>query len=378
MKYLDEYRDPKLAQKLVAQIRARCSRRWTLMDVCGGQTHSLLRSGIEEVLQDSVELIHGPGCPVCVTPSSSIDFAQDLALREGVVLASFGDMLRVPGSPSSGCSQTLLGVRARGGQVQIVYSPLDAVRFAENNPNQQVVFFAVGFETTAPATALAVLQAERLELQNFSLLVSHVRVLPAMKAIMISPDNRVQAFLAAGHVCAVTGYQEYGPFVEEYRVPVVITGFEALDLLMGILEAIEQLEAGRPTVTNAYGRNVARAGNRLAQQAVQEVYQISDRCWRGFGLIAKGGLMLRERFQRFDAEHRFSPTQLPILQQDDPCLSADIMAGRIKPTECPHFGNRCVPDRPLGAPMVSSEGACAAYHRYQIAASNATIRTGSL
>ena len=280
MKYLDEFRDSAAARLLVETIQARCSRRWVLMEVCGGQTHSLLRHGIAEALVGSVELIHGPGCPVCVTPSEDIDLAQRLAAREDVVVASFGDMLRVPGQHSS-----LLETRAAGGNVRIVYSPLDAVAMAQKNPRRHVVFFAVGFETTAPATALAALQARQLGLQNFSLLVSHVRVQPAMESLMQSADVRVQAFLAAGHVCTVTGYESYDEFAARHRVPVVVTGFEPVDLLRGILDCVEQLESGRHVVTNQYSRTVRRAGNQLAQDVVQRVYQVADCPWRGFGVI---------------------------------------------------------------------------------------------
>lgn len=364
MQYIDEYRDPNLANRLVKEIRARVSQRWTLMDVCGGQTHSLLRHGIEEALSGSVELLHGPGCPVCVTPSASIDFAQRLALEDGITLTSFGDMLRVPSSPRPSGNTCLLDTRAQGGTVQIVYSPLDAVLLAKSAPEQHVVFFAVGFETTAPATALAVLQAEKLKLENFSLLVSHVRVLPAMETLMLSENNRVQAFLAAGHVCTVTGFREYDRFVNRHRVPVVITGFEPVDLLAGILDAVVQLESGLANITNVYARSADRGGNSAAQAAIDTVYEISDRSWRGFGTIKGGGLFLRERFKAFDAEYRFRDQMLPVIEREDQCRSADVMTGRIKPPECPYFRTTCTPDQPLGAPMVSSEGACAAYHRY--------------
>jgi hydrogenase expression/formation protein HypD len=360
MKYVDEFRDPRLARELVAEIRVIATRRWVLMDVCGGQTHSLLRHGIEDALADVVELIHGPGCPVCVTPLEAIDFAQSLALRPDVTLASFGDMLRVPGSQGS-----LQTIRSRGGTVRTVYAPIDAVRLAQENPDQQYVFFAVGFETTAPATAIAVLQAERLGLQNFSLLVSHVSVLPAMEALVQAPDNRVQAFLGAGHVCTITGFDRYVPLAKRFRIPIVVTGFEPIDLLRGIREAVRQLESGRSEVVNCFRRSVIRSGNQAAQRAIQEVYEVSDRRWRGFGVIADGGLRLRERFRQFDAERRFQPEiSLPVVD-DSQCRSADVLAGRIKPRQCPEFARGCNPDTPLGAPMVSSEGACAAYFHYQ-------------
>ncbi len=378
MKYVDEFRNADVARQLVSEIRRGATRPWVLMDVCGGQTHSLLRHGIEEVLQGTVELIHGPGCPVCVTPAEDIDSAQRLAMRANVVVASFGDMLRVPGS-----QHTLLDIRADGGNVRIVYSPLDAVALAQRNPDQHVVFFAVGFETTAPATALAALQARELGLDNFSMLVSHVRVQPAMEALMCSPGNRVQGFLAAGHVCAITGSESYDAFVRKYQAPVVVTGFEPIDLLEGIRDCVRQLETGRAEVTNQYTRAVQREGNQHARNVVDRVYEIADCPWRGFGVIPRGGLRLRPDFSHFDARLRFeseqcaSPAVLPAADCLDPdcpaadcpdlyCPAADVLAGRLRPTECPYFGTRCTPDSPLGAPMVSSEGACAAYHRYSL------------
>ncbi|MEX2114263.1 MAG: hydrogenase formation protein HypD, partial [Pirellulales bacterium] len=354
MKFLDEFRDPVAARALLAQIRREATRRWTLMEVCGGQTHSLLRHGIDAELEGIVELIHGPGCPVCVTPLESVDFARELCLRPNVVLASFGDMLRVPGSNGS-----LLEARAAGGNIRSVYSPLDAVELARRHPDVQVVFFAVGFETTTPATALAVRQVAAFGLRNFSLLVAHVRVLPAMQALADSSDSRVQAFLAAGHVCTVTGFDEYEPFVARHRIPVVVTGFEPVDLLQGILECVRQLEAGRATVANCFARTVHDGGNRSAQQLVADVFEVCDRPWRGFGVIPRGGLKLRAEFGDFDAETRFGRVSLPVLDPIE-CRSADVLSGRIKPTACPSFGTKCTPDDPLGAPMVSSEGACAA------------------
>jgi hydrogenase expression/formation protein HypD len=362
MKYIDEFRNPDIARALVEDIRRMATRQWGLMEVCGGQTHGLLRHGIEEELRGTVELIHGPGCPVCVTPAADIDFAQQLALHENVILASFGDMLRVPGNRRS-----LLDVRAAGGQVRIVYSPLDAVTLAQRHPDQHVVFFAVGFETTAPATALAALQAQQLGLENFSLLVSHVRVQPAMEALMQSPDSRVQGFLAAGHVCTITGFDSYNSFVRQFRVPVVVTGFEPIDLLEGIRDCVQQLEAGRAGVTNQYARSVDRTGNKDAQSVVDRVYRVADSPWRGFDVIPQGGLRLRPDFQQLDARHRFQATreqfELNVLEESD-CPAADVLAGRLRPVDCRHFGTRCTPDSPLGAPMVSSEGACAAYYRY--------------
>jgi len=362
MKYVDEFRDSGSARRLVEDIRRTATRRWVLMEVCGGQTHSLLRHGIEEELRDTVELIHGPGCPVCVTPADDIDFAQQLALRDGVTLASFGDMLRVPGSRRS-----LLDVRADGGRVRIVYSPLDAVALAQKNPDQHVVFFAVGFETTAPATALAALQARELGLHNFSLLVSHVRVQPAMEALMISPGNCVQGFLAAGHVCTITGFDSYREFVERFGVPVAVTGFEPIDLLEGIRDCVQQLEAGHAMVTNQYERSVRRDGNEYAQNAVNRVYEIEDCPWRGFGVIPQGGYRLRTEFEQFDARARFlfNAGSVVASNERNDCPAADVLAGRLRPNECPHFGIHCTPDSPLGAPMVSSEGACAAYFRYR-------------
>ncbi len=360
MKYVDEFRDRALARRLVDEIRSTASRRWVLMDVCGGQTHSLLRNGIEDAIEDAVELIHGPGCPVCVTPIESIDHAQQLATQDGVTLTSFGDMLRVPGSRRS-----LLEVRTQGGNVRPVYAPQDVIELANRSSQQMFVFFAVGFETTAPATALAVLQAEQLGLENFFLLVSHVRVLPAMEALMLAPENRVQGFLAAGHVCTITGYDDYAPFANRFRVPVVVTGFEPIDLLRGILDAVRQLESGRYDVVNCYGRSVRSSGNRVAQQAIDDVYEVADRPWRGFGVVPRGGLRLRAKYHRFDAERKFSCKKKLTVIDPCECRSADVLAGRIKPTQCDQFATTCQPDHPLGAPMVSSEGACAAYYRYQ-------------
>ncbi len=364
MKYVDEFRDPATAKRLVERIRSTASRPWVIMEVCGGQTHGLLRSGIEAELRGVVELIHGPGCPVCVTPREAIDFSQELAMRDDLIVASFGDMLRVPGSGSS-----LLNVRANGGNVRTVYSPLDAVALAERNPDRQVVFFAVGFETTAPATALAVLQASRLKLTNFSMLVSHVRVQPAMEALMETPDNRVQGFLAAGHVCTITGFAAYDEFADHYQVPIVVTGFEPIDLLEGILECVQLLEKSRFKVANKYARMVYRTGNLSALDMIHQVYEVTDCPWRGFGTIRNGGFRLRPEFRQFDAEQRFDREST--FTEKDPernlCRAADVLAGRLRPPDCPEFGKRCSPDSPLGTPMVSSEGACAAYFQcYQL------------
>ena len=360
MKYVDEYRDPQLAHQLLQDIRARVTRPWVLMEVCGGQTHGLLRSGILQELEGVVELIHGPGCPVCVTPIASIDFAQELALRPGVLLTTFGDMLRVPGSRES-----LLAVRAQGGNVRLVYSPLDAVELARQNPLQQVVFLAVGFETTAPATALAVLQAAKLGLDNFSLLVAHVRVQPAMEAILQAADCRVQGFLAAGHVCTISGCHSYVELSARYQVPIVVTGFEPVDLLLGINECIQQLESGHASVCNQYQRNVRVEGNEHAQRILSDVYEIADRPWRGLGIIPAGGLRLRPEWRMYDAEYRFERLNVTLPIASSECRSGDVLSGRIKPTACSSFGTRCTPQTPLGAPMVSSEGACAAYFRHR-------------
>lgn len=363
MKYIDEYRDPQRARQLLAEIRSRATRRWVLMEVCGGQTHSLLRHGIVEELSDVVELIHGPGCPVCVTPAEAIDFAQAIAMQPRTTLVSFGDMVRVPGSQTS-----LLEIRSQGGRTRTVYSPLDAVELARRNPDQQYVFFAVGFETTAPSTALAVLQADQLKLQNFSMLVSHVRVQPAMETILREPDNRVQAFLAAGHVCTVTGFDSYDSMSKELHTPIVVTGFEPLDLLEGILACVSQLETGRHEVENRYARCVSRTGNTDAQKVIDRVYAVADRPWRGLGEICKGGYVLKSEWAQFDATQLFrsltNDPLLPIIDVDSECMAAEVLSGRLRPTECAAFGNSCTPESPLGAPMVSSEGACAAHFRF--------------
>jgi hydrogenase expression/formation protein HypD len=358
MKYLDEYRDPVGCQRLAREIRRTATECWTIMEVCGGQTHGLLRHGIDLELEGVVRLIHGPGCPVCVTGLDAIDLAIELAARPDVFLTSFGDMLRVPGS-----RQSLLDVQAEHGNVRTVYSPLDAVQLASQNPDREVIFFAVGFETTAPATALAVQRAAHLGLENFSLLVSHVCVLPAMELLAEIPENRVQAFLAAGHVCTVTGYEHYEDFVAKYRLPVVVTGFEPIDLLTGILECVRQLELGEPSVSNRYARSVAALGNRHAIDVVDDIYEVTDQAWRGIGVIPRGGLRLRDRWRSFDAVERFGRSSLPALESAD-CRSGEVLTGQIKPPECDCFGARCTPESPLGAPMVSAEGACAAYYRY--------------
>ncbi len=362
MKYLAEYRDPKVARALVERIRRTATRRWTLMEVCGGQTHTIVKQGINDVLAEQVEMIHGPGCPVCVTPLEQIDRALHLAARPDVIFTSFGDMLRVPGSACD-----LLQVKARVGDVRAVYSPLDALELARRHPDKEVVFFAVGFETTAPANAMAVWRARELGLPNFSVLVSHVTVPPAMTAILEAPDNRVQAFLAAGHVCTVMGWTEYEPLAARYRVPIVVTGFEPMDILEGIWMAVRQLEEGRHEVENQYVRSVRREGNAPAQDILRRVFQVVDRGWRGIGTIPASGLGLRPEFAAYDAEQKFA---LEGIRADEPaaCRAGDVLRGRIKPFECPAFGTACTPESPLGAPMVSSEGACAAYYNFARAA----------
>jgi len=355
MKYLDEFRDGAAARALLRRIHATASRSWTIMEVCGGQTHTIVRQGIDELLAGAVEMIHGPGCPICVTPLAQIDKALALASRPGVTLTTFGDMLRVPGSGGD-----LLGARARGGRIVAVYSPLDALRLAQRRPETQVVFLAVGFETTAPANALAVWRARELGVENFSMLVSHVTVPPALRALLDAPGNRVQAFLAAGHVCAVMGWSEYEPIARARRVPIVVTGFEPADILEGVLLAVRQLEQGRHEVENQYARAVRRDGNRPARELMARVFEPVDRSWRGIGAIARSGLGLRAEFARFDAERRFGlETIAPA--EPEACRAGDVLTGRLKPTECPAFGRACTPSHPLGAPMVSSEGACAAY-----------------
>jgi hydrogenase expression/formation protein HypD len=358
VKYVDEYRDPRLAERLLDQIRQTVTRPWTIMEVCGGQTHTLIRSGIDRLVPEALRLVHGPGCPVCVTPLEQIDRALAIAARPGVVFCSFGDMLRVPGTSSD-----LLRVRAEGGDVRIVYSPLDAVRIAGEHPDREVVFFAVGFETTAPATALAVWQAKRLALRNFSMLVAHVLVPPAMEAILAAPTNRVQAFLAAGHVCTVMGFEEYLALAQRYRVPIVVTGFEPVDLLEGILMTVRQLESDRHEVENQYVRSVRRGGNVPAQNILAKVYEICDRSWRGLGVLPRSGIRLGPGYHEFDAEKRFAVEALTAVEPPD-CRSSEVLQGLIRPDECAAFGTLCTPDRPLGAPMVSSEGACAAYWKY--------------
>jgi len=358
VKYVDEYRGEDEARVFVEAIGRAVTRPRTVMEVCGGQTHTLIQSGIDRMLPEALTVVHGPGCPVCVTPLELIDRALAIAERPGVVFASFGDMLRVPGSRSD-----LLAARARGADVRIVYSPLDAVALAEANPGREVVFFAVGFETTAPANAMAVWQAARRRLANFSILCSHVRVPPAMEAILAAPGNRVEAFLAAGHVCTVMGTREYEVLAERFRVPIVVTGFEPLDLLQGLHMAVSALEESRWGVENQYTRAVRREGNREARAVLEKVFEPCDRRWRGIGPIPSSGLRLRPEFSAFDAEARFAVGDLDV-EESPLCIAGEILQGRKKPHECAQFGAGCTPDHPLGAPMVSSEGACAAYHRY--------------
>ena len=359
MKFLDEYRDGELAQKLAAEIHRATTKPWTIMEVCGGQTHAIVKFGIDELLPKQITLIHGPGCPVCVTPLEVIDQALEIAARPEVIFASFGDMLRVPGSTTD-----LLAVKAKGGDVRIVYSPLDAVKIAEENPSREVVFFGVGFETTAPATAMAVFQASQKGLKNFSMLISHVLVPPAIEALMSSPNCRVQAFLAAGHVCVVMGYEEYFPLAKKYRVPIVVTGFEPLDILHGILLAVQQLESGRAEVENQYARAVCRVGNLPAQDLIKKVFRVVPRKWRGIGEIPQSGLGLSEAYAAFDAVKKFKLTDHRV-EEPAECIAGLILQGLKKPHECAAFGMRCTPEHPFGATMVSSEGACAAYYRYR-------------
>ncbi|OBA92457.1 hydrogenase formation protein HypD [Mycolicibacterium mucogenicum] len=359
MKYLDEFSNPELAGKLVDQIRAATTRRWSIMEVCGGQTHSIIRHGIDQLLPDEIEMIHGPGCPVCVTPLEMIDKALEIACRPDVIFCSFGDMLRVPGS-----SKDLFRIKSEGGDVRVVYSPLDALTIARDNPDRQVVFFGIGFETTAPANAMTVYQAKKLGIKNFSLLVSHVLVPPAIAAIMESPTCRVQAFLAAGHVCCVMGTDEYPALTEKYRIPIVVTGFEPLDILEGIRRTVIQLEAGRHELENAYPRAVQAQGNTAAKAMLEDVFEVTDRTWRGIGMIPQSGWRLSPAYREFDAEYRFSVTGIHTAESVI-CRSGEVLQGIIKPHECAAFGKECTPRNPLGATMVSSEGACAAYYLYR-------------
>jgi hydrogenase expression/formation protein HypD len=359
MKFLDEYRDGALARQYARQIARLATRPWTIMEVCGGQTHAIVKYGLDELLPKTLTLIHGPGCPVCVTPLEMIDKALEIAARPGVIFCSFGDMLRVPGSATD-----LLTVKARGGDVRIVYSPLDALKLARQRGDKEVVFFGVGFETTAPAVAMAVYQAAQQNVKNFSMLISHVRVPPALEAILSSPQCRVQGFLAAGHVCAVMGYTEYEPIAAQYRVPIVVTGFEPLDILQGIEMCVRQLESGRALVENQYSRAVRKEGNPAAQRLMREVFRVVPRKWRGVGPIPHSGLGLVEAYSAWDAERKFGLADRHVDEPPD-CLSGLVLQGLKKPHECPAFGTKCTPEHPLGATMVSSEGACAAYYHYR-------------
>jgi len=358
MKYLDEYRDGDIAAKLVERIRRVQTRPWVIMEVCGGQTHSIVKNGIDHLLPKGIELVHGPGCPVCVTPLEMIDKAHAIARKPDVIFCSFGDMLRVPGSDGD-----LFSIKSQGGDVRVVYSPLDCLKLAKANPDKQVVFFAIGFETTAPANAMLAWQARQMLLKNVSLLVSHVLVPPAIEAVLSSPENRVQGFLGPGHVCAVVGYAEYEPLAARFHVPMVVTGFEPLDILEGVLMLVEQLEHGRAEVENQYSRVLERSGNLPAQELIAKVFEVSDRKWRGVGTIPHSGFRLRQEFREFDAEERFSVTAIDTTEPAV-CIAGQILQGIKKPHDCPAFGTQCTPQHPLGATMVSAEGACAAYYAY--------------
>jgi hydrogenase expression/formation protein HypD len=359
MKYIEEYRDAGLTRKLLDDLRRATTRPWILMEVCGGQTHSIIKTGLDQMLPTDISLIHGPGCPVCVTPLELVDKAVALAARPDVVFTSYGDMLRVPGS-----DRDLFAVKAAGGDVRIVYSPLDALDIAKGNPEKTVVFFAIGFETTAPANAMAVLQAKAQGIRNFAVLVSHVTVPAAIRALMESPDVQVDGFLAAGHVCTVMGYWEYEPLAEKYKIPIVVTGFEPVDILHGILDCVQALEAGRHSVVNAYARAVTHDGNKPAQAVINQVFEITDRAWRGIGVIPQSGYRLRQEFAAFDAEKRFPEVQAIETKESPLCISGLVLQGIKRPVDCPAFGKQCTPQTPLGATMVSSEGTCAAYYRY--------------
>jgi hydrogenase expression/formation protein HypD len=357
--FIDEYRDAEACRALADAIARAVTRPWTLMEVCGGQTHSILKFGIDQLLPPQVTLVHGPGCPVCVTPTELIDQALELAGRPGVILCSFGDMLRVPGSDGD-----LFRAKSQGADVRMVYSPLEAVATARSHPGREVVFFAVGFETTAPANAMAVYQAARDGVKNFSLLSSHVLVPPAMEAVLSAPDNQVRGFLAAGHVCTIMGYRQYEPIAARHHVPIVVTGFEPVDILQGVLLCVRQLESGRAGVENQYARTVRRDGNREAQRIMEEVFSVSERRWRGLGAIPDSGLALAPAYAAFDAALRFQLGDA-VVTDTGVCRSGEILRGRLRPDQCPAFGRECTPEHPLGATMVSSEGACAAYHRYR-------------
>lgn len=359
MKYLDEYRSPEIVQRILEQIGRTVTRPWVIMEICGGQTHSILKNGLDQLLPKEIELVHGPGCPVCVTPLEMIDQALAIARQPNVIFTSFGDMLRVPGSHSD-----LFKVKSEGADVRMVYSPLEALKLARENPSKEVVFFAVGFETTAPGNAMAIHQAAKEGLVNFSELVSHVLVPPAMEALLSSPQNRVQGYLAAGHVCTVMGWKEYEPIAQKFKVPIVPTGFEPVDILQGIYRTVKQLEEGRYEVENQYGRAVKEHGNPIAQKIINEVYEICDRKWRGIGMIPRSGYRIKEAYRDYDAAFKFKVDHMQP-EESKVCISGIILQGLKKPPQCPAFGRECTPEHPLGATMVSSEGACAAYYRYQ-------------
>ncbi|MBS1250717.1 MAG: Hydrogenase maturation factor HypD [Chloroflexi bacterium] len=360
MKYITEYRDAELVKKTISQIKATVTRPWTLMEICGGQTHAILKHGLDQLLPDEIELVHGPGCPVCVTPLELIDKALAIASQPEVIFTSYGDMLRVPGSHDD-----LFSVRAAGGDVRVVYSPLDALKIAQENPDKEIVFFAIGFETTAPANVMSVLQAQKLGLENYSILVSHVRVPPAIRAILSSPNNRVEGFLAAGHVCTVMGYWEYLPLAEEYQIPIAVTGFEPLDIAQGILTTLRMLESGQVEVKNAYKRLVTQEGNRAAQGIINQVFEECDRKWRGIGTIPHSGWRLRPEFASYNAEEKFNVQDIQT-QESPLCIAGEVLQGLKIPTDCAAFGKECTPEHPLGATMVSDEGACAAYYNYRL------------
>lgn len=356
--FLAGYRNATLVKTVLSEIRQTVTQPWTLMEICGGQTHAIMQYGLDQLLPEEIELVHGPGCPVCVTSLELIDQALEIAQQPDVIFTSFGDMLRVPGSKAD-----LFSIRAAGGQVRVVYAPIDAVKIAADNPDKQVVFFAVGFETTAPANAMAVLQAEKLGLTNFSILPANVLVPPAIEAILSSPNNRIQGFLAAGHVSAIMGYWEYPPLAEKYQTPMAVTGFEPLDLVNGILATVRMLEEGRVAVENEYSRVVTYEGNKIAQQMLAKVFKPVDRNWRGIGMIPQSGYGLTEAYERFDATQRFNTGAIQT-KESEICIAGQVLQGIKKPSQCPAFGTLCTPQTPLGAPMVSSEGACAAYYRY--------------
>jgi hydrogenase expression/formation protein HypD len=359
LKHIDEYRDKQLVETLIRQIRHEVTRKWTIMEICGGQTHAIMKYSLQDLLPEEISLIHGPGCPVCVTPVEIIDQAVELGGKPNVILTSFGDMMRVPGSHTD-----LLSVKAKGGDIRIVYSPLDVIDIAISNPGKEVVFFAVGFETTAPAVALAIRQAHKMNLANFSVLISHVLVPPAIEVLLTSEDMRIEGFLAAGHVCTIMGTQEYIPLSERFKIPIVVTGFEPVDILLGIQKTINMLEKNSYGVENAYPRSVKPEGNIAAQNLLNEVFESCDRKWRGIGTIPKSGFKLAENYIRFDAAKRFKLHHI-VAEESERCISGKILTGQKRPSDCPAFGAECRPEKPLGAPMVSSEGACSAYYRYK-------------